>query len=188
MNLTNTIPGRSNLYTRIRWVANDIRTFFRIKLMRPWIKASGMIRIPSSVSIFSPHKDIKFGKYVQFGARCVIACDIEFGNKILCAKNVAFIGKDDHTTDTSGCCIWDSPRGDSYKTIVGNDVWIGHGAIIMAGVCIGDGAVVAAGAVVTKDVEPCTIVGGNPARKIKNRFNTEEERLRHLEWLRIHFT
>ena len=51
---------------------------------------------------------------------------------------------------------------------IGNDCWIGAGAIILNGLTIGDGAVVGAGAVVTKDVEPYTIVVGNPARKIKD--------------------
>ena len=61
----------------------------------------------------------------------------------------------------------------SFKgdTVVGNDVWIGYEAIIMPGVKIGDGAIIAAKAVVTKDVLPYTIVGGNPARTIKKRFD-----------------
>jgi len=54
--------------------------------------------------------------------------------------------------------------------IVGNDVWIGHNAIIMPGVTIGNGAVVGAGAVVTKNVEPYSVVAGVPAIKIKMRF------------------
>lgn len=54
--------------------------------------------------------------------------------------------------------------------IIGNDVWLGMDAKILSGVTIGDGAVIAANAVVTKDVEPYTIVGGNPAKKIKGRF------------------
>ena len=99
------------------------------------------------------------------------------------ASNVAFVGKDDHITSISERTIWNSGRGDSQKTYVGNDVWIGHGAIIIAGVTIGDGAVVAAGSVVVKDVAPCTIVGGNPARFIKNRFGTEEETEKHLQYL-----
>ena len=52
---------------------------------------------------------------------------------------------------------------------IGTDVWIGSNAVILKGVTIGDGAIVAAGAVVTKDVQPYTIVGGVPAKFIKNR-------------------
>ncbi|MCY9018221.1 Vat family streptogramin A O-acetyltransferase [Priestia megaterium] len=55
-------------------------------------------------------------------------------------------------------------------TIIGNDVWVGMDTVIMPGVNIGDGAIVAAKSVITKDVEPYTIVGGNPAQKIKERF------------------
>ncbi len=54
---------------------------------------------------------------------------------------------------------------------IGNDVWIGHAVIVLPGVTVGDGAVLAAGAVVTKDVAPYTIVGGVPARQIRERFN-----------------
>lgn len=66
---------------------------------------------------------------------------------------------------------------------IGNDVWIGTGAIILKGVNIGDGAVVAAGAVVTKDVPPYTIVGGVPANVIRKRFSDElTERLLAVKW------
>jgi virginiamycin A acetyltransferase len=58
-------------------------------------------------------------------------------------------------------------------TVVGNDVWTGHGATIMPGVTIGDGAIIATGAVVTKDVPPFAIVAGNPARVVKMRFSDE---------------
>jgi acetyltransferase-like isoleucine patch superfamily enzyme len=58
-------------------------------------------------------------------------------------------------------------RGD---VVIGNDVWIGHGSLILSGVSIRDGAVVAAGSVVNKDVEPYEVVGGVPARRIRLRF------------------
>lgn len=64
---------------------------------------------------------------------------------------------------------WDN-KGD---IIIGNDVWIGYEAVIMAGVTIGDGAIIGTRAVVTKDVSPYTIVGGIPAKPIRKRFSEE---------------
>lgn len=73
-----------------------------------------------------------------------------------------------------------SIKGD---TVVGNDVWIGRRATIMPGVRIGDGAIVSAEAVVVKDVEPYTIVGGNPAREIKQRYSQEAiQELLEIKW------
>lgn len=77
--------------------------------------------------------------------------------------------------------------GKSYptkgNTVIGNDVWIGHDATIMPGVTIGDGAIIATKSVVTKDVEPYTIVGGNPAKLIKKRFSDDTiSKLLELKW------
>ena len=67
--------------------------------------------------------------------------------------------------------------------IIGNDVWIGHGALLLEGIRIGDGAVVAMGAVVTKDVPPYAVVGGVPARVIKYRFDEQTiASLLELKW------
>ncbi len=78
-------------------------------------------------------------------------------------------------------------QGKSYpnkgNVIVGNDVWIGYNATILAGVRIGDGAIIAANATVVKDVEPYSIVGGNPARLIKKRFSDETiSKLLEIKW------
>ncbi|BCJ26396.1 CatB-related O-acetyltransferase [Actinocatenispora sera] len=71
-------------------------------------------------------------------------------------------------------------RGD---TVIGNDVWIGYQATIMPGVTIGDGAIIAAGSLVTGDVAPYTIVGGNPAKPIRQRYDDADvERLRRAAW------
>lgn len=68
-------------------------------------------------------------------------------------------------------------------TIIGNDVWIGHNATIMPGVKIGDGAIIATNSTVVKDVEPYSIVGGNPARLIKKRFSDETiAKLLEIKW------
>ena len=69
------------------------------------------------------------------------------------------------------------------NTVIGNDVWIGHDATIMPGVTIGDGAIIATKAVVTKNVEPYTIVGGSPAKPIKKRFTDNTiSKLLELKW------
>jgi phosphonate metabolism protein (transferase hexapeptide repeat family) len=71
----------------------------------------------------------------------------------------------------------------STPVTIGHDVWIGHGAIVLAGRSIGTGAVVAGGAVVTRDVPDYTIVAGNPARIIRRRFpEAIAERLKALGW------
>ena len=74
---------------------------------------------------------------------------------------------------------WDN-KGD---IVIGNDVWIGFEAVILAGVTIGDGAIIGARAVVTKDVPPYTIVGGVPAKPIRKRFSDEDiAALMALKW------
>ena len=74
---------------------------------------------------------------------------------------------------------WDN-KGD---IVIGNDVWIGYDAVIMAGVTIGDGAIIGTRAVVTKDVESYSIVGGIPAKEIRKRFSPDIiTRLQKLQW------
>lgn len=71
-------------------------------------------------------------------------------------------------------------RGD---TVVGNDVWLGMGALVMPGVSIGDGAIIAARAVVSTDVPPYSVIAGNPAKVVKTRFTPDEiERLIRIAW------
>jgi acetyltransferase-like isoleucine patch superfamily enzyme len=73
-----------------------------------------------------------------------------------------------------------STKGD---VIIGNDVWIGHNVTILSGVTIGDGAVIASNSHVVKNVEPYSLVGGNPAKFIKYRFTPEQiEKLLEIKW------
>ena len=85
---------------------------------------------------------------------------------------------------------WDLDIGDVMSAwdhkgdiVIGNDVWIGYEAVVMAGVTIGNGAIIGARAVVTKDVPPYMIVGGVPAREIRRRFSDDViARLLELKW------
>ena len=111
------------------------------------------MHLPWSVGLWSPHRHIILGHHVQFGKNVIVHCDAEIGNYVLIARNVAFVGRDDHRFDLPGVTIWESSRGDQYKVVIEDDVWIGHGAIILSGVTIGRGAIISAGAVVVQDVE-----------------------------------
>ncbi|WP_233201906.1 DapH/DapD/GlmU-related protein [Cryobacterium sp. Y11] len=99
------------------------------------------------------------------------------------------MGHSDHDHHDLGTSIrqsrWvgDFPRELSRPTIIGSDVWLGYGVIILSGVRVGDSSVIAAGAVVTRDVPANSIVVGNPGRVISQRF-TEGELALHWEGLR----
>lgn len=68
-------------------------------------------------------------------------------------------------------------------TVIGNDVWIGQNATLLPGVHVGDGAIIGLGSIVSRDVEPYTIVAGNPAKPIRKRFDNETiELLLRLQW------
>lgn len=84
----------------------------------------------------------------------------------------------------SGSTFVENNLYDEHRTtVLGNDVWVGVGAIILDGIKVGDGAVIAAGAVVTKDVPNYAVVGGVPAKIIKFRFSREEiDQLNYIKW------
>lgn len=129
--------------------------------------------------------NLKMGKYSYYGndGQCV-NCDI---GAFCSISDHVFIGGAEHPVDwvsTSPVfqCVKHSGPSKRFashtppatkQTVIGNDVWIGHGAIVKQGVNIGDGAVVAAGAVVTKDVPSYAIVGGCPAKIIRYRFSDD---------------
>lgn len=167
----NVRPGRSPIAIVFRFMANKLRTIVKLKMCNRWVKYNGFVRVPLSVKFWSATKNIRLGHRVQFGPNCHVYNSLLTGNDILIGNNVAFVGRNDHRYDILGKSMWDSPRGEELMIILGNDIWIGHGAIILSGVEIGDGSIIAAGSVVSKSVASNSIVGGNPAKFIKKRFN-----------------
>ena len=106
--------------------------------------------------------------------------DGRIGRGTMIANNVGIIGRKDHDVSAIGVPVRYAPWvGDSESTRsrlsltteIGEDVWVGYGAIILSGISVGRGAVIAAGAVVTDDVEPHAIMAGNPARRVGMRFS-----------------
>lgn len=116
------------------------------------------------------------GDYVYIGQYSEIAPNVKIGNYTIISSNVTITGKD-HRFYINGCPIRFSGRPEPMETEIGQDVLIGYRAVIMRGVKIGNGAIIGAGAVVTKDVLPYTIVGGVPARFIRERFNDADKKI-----------
>lgn len=115
-----------------------------------------------------PQSTVKIGKNFFMGNYCHIAAKSTIGDNVLFASYVSLVGGD-HRIDNIDCLIRESGKDVLKEIIIEDDVWIGHGAIIMHGVHIKKGAVVAAGSVVTKKISKREIVGGNPAKFIRMR-------------------
>jgi len=172
-----------NLVVTIKKGLNLVRNILLFKIRYRWVSYGRHVHCQASTRFWSPHKNIRLGDYVGIGDHCQFLADTEIGNDVLIADYVAFLNSDDHRYDVIGKTIWDSGRGDQHGIVVEDDVWIGHGAIILTPARIGRGAIVAAGAVVVKDVASYSIVAGVPARLIKMRF-TPEQIARHERILR----
>jgi acetyltransferase-like isoleucine patch superfamily enzyme len=123
------------------------------------------------------------GDDVYIGKFCTIECDGQIGKGVMLANNVGLIGRYDHDFHCIGKMIRHTPwvgdprydgPGRGVQLVIQDDVWIGYGAVVLSGITIGRGAIVAAGSVVTKDVEPYAICGGNPSRRLGWRFTPEQ--------------
>ena len=124
-------------------------------------------RLDKSLFIF-PAK-VSLGNRCYIGRYSYLDGDITIGDNSMLASNVAIVGGD-HVFDVPGVLMIDGGREHWRATIIGMDVWIGYGVIILNGVTVGDGALVAAGSLVVHDVPPYAIVAGNPAKVISYRF------------------
>ncbi|MGY3572744.1 type B chloramphenicol O-acetyltransferase [Vibrio paucivorans] len=130
----------------------------------------------------SPDRDdvdkLIFGRYCSIGSGAVFMMAGNQGHRIDWIATYPFFYQQDPAF--SGAQDGFQTAGD---TVIGHDVWIGSEAMIMPGVTIGDGAVIASRAVVTKDVEPYAIVGSNPAKHIRYRFNQSDiTLLLEMQW------
>ncbi len=152
--------------------------------------------IVGDYTYYDDHEDVmNFEKNVKYlfdfiedkliiGKFCMIASDVTF---IMNGANHLTRSVSSYPFAIFGRDWADAMEGKSYPskgdTKIGNDVWIGYRATIMPGVVVGDGSIIASDAVVTKDVPPYSIVGGNPVVVIKKRFSEDQiKALLKIQW------
>lgn len=155
----------------------------RRKLNKLWRKQNP--HNSTTISIFDNNKksleNVKVGKCTYGNIEPFIFnhdYHLVIGSFCSIAPNVSFVLSGDHALNHlttfpfySKCVDGRNEAISKGDIILGDDVWVGVGSIILSNVKIGQGAVIAAGSVVTKDIPPYAIVGGNPARIIKHRFS-----------------
>lgn len=152
------------------------------------------IHSSSKIESGSTIYDVEMARHSFCGYDCEIV-NCEIGSFVSIANNV-IIGGGMHPMswvsmspvfyegrDSVKAKFSEHSREKIKKTVIGHDVWIGHSALIKQGVCIGTGAVIGMGSIVTKDVEPYSIVAGNPAKEIRKRFDDSTiEKLLSSKW------
>lgn len=157
-----------------------VPNFSTVTYIRPTVKSKNIV-----VGDFSYFSDVDFEKHVThhydfygdkliIGKFCQIAAGVEFvmngaNHQMNAASTFPFYIFEGWEQDIPSTDVF-SFKGD---TVVGNDVWIGQNATILPGVHIGDGAIIGASSVVASDVEPYSIVAGNPAKQLRKRFDSE---------------
>lgn len=163
--------------------------FLKPLINHPQIKIGDYTYYDDFETVENFRKNIRYhfdftGDKLLIGKFCMIASGVEF------MMNGA--NHETHSVSSYPFAIFGGDwaaamEGKTYPlkgdTVIGNDVWIGYKAAILPGVTIGDGAIIGAYSIVTSDVEPYTIVGGNPARLIRMRFDQETiDELLNLTW------
>jgi acetyltransferase-like isoleucine patch superfamily enzyme len=123
-------------------------------------------------------KDLIAHEYSFIAQGAVIGPKVELGPYVMFGPRVMIVGGD-HVFDIPGTPTIFSGRPVLQKTMIHADAWLGAGVTVIAGVTIGRGSIVAAGSVVTKDIPPYEIHGGVPAKKIKDRFASQEDIDKH---------
>ena len=180
------IPNKDNQFPLENY---DKLCFLKNTITNPNIIIGDYTYYDDFENVANFEKNVKYhfdfiGDKLIIGTFCMIASDVKFImnganhlTKSISSYPFAIFGND-----------WkDAMKGKQYpnkgNTEIGNDVWIGYNSTIMPGIKIGDGAIIASNSTVTRNVEPYSIVGGNPAQEIKKRFTPEQiEKLLEIQW------
>lgn len=149
-------------------VVGRMANAFRVMCVRNIFKKCGHICTIGRGVYFGSGSEIEIGDDSGLGPYNVLPPNIKIGDHVMLAPEILFL-KQNHRFDLPDVPIGRQGVLDSEPIRICDNVWIGQRVIVLPGMVIGSGSVVGAGAVVTKDVPSNTIVGGNPARVIRNR-------------------
>jgi chloramphenicol O-acetyltransferase type B len=145
---------------------------------------------------FGSKNKIVIGRDFYIGRESQIGCDATLGDYVMFGNRVSLVGRYDHNYQQIGIPIrfashlrdkdynW---KGNNTEVTIEDDVWIGYGSIVLSGVTIGKGSIVATGSIVTRDVEPYSIFGGVPAKKIADRFDNDSDLQEHIRLFELNY-
>lgn len=173
------------------WIYRNIKDDLNIKnfTLSPKIKLGKKTMIRRGTEVYN----VNLGDYSYISGPRSFIEDAQIGKYCSIARQV-IIGVSSHnynwvttspiiTSKSYGFINDDVKESQKAPPVIGNDVWIGMNSIIMRGIKIGDGAVVAAGSVVTRDIEPYSIVAGIPATHLRYRFSEDQiQKLMKIQW------
>lgn len=169
----------------------SLRDLFLVRFRWRHYKIASGFHAGARVRLWA-RETLSIGENFYIGRDSLIETDCIIGDNVIFGNKVGVVGRYDHHYQQVGTPVrlamqirdadynW---KGKDSITRIGSDVWIGYGVIVLSGVSIGDGAIIAAGAVVTKDVEDYAIYGGNPAKKIADRFGNLSDKENHIRIL-----
>lgn len=169
-----------------RWARRQLKRVVQRIAVSEEVEVGERVSIGIGSNVWAP-RSLVIESDVYIGRYCTIMVDGRIGRGTMIANNVGMIGRKDHDVSAIGLPVRYAPWvGDdddtrsrlSLTTQIGEDCWIGFGAVVLSGASIGRGAVVAAGAVVRSDVAPYTVVAGNPASPVGERLALQD-RARH---------
>lgn len=119
-------------------------------------------------AFFGKGDEVEIGDYSSIGANCTLHPKVKIGKYVMMGPEVYMVGNNHITVDTNLPMCFQG-KNDNLPIVIEDDCWIGARVMIMPGKTVGKGSILASGAIITKDVEAYSIMGGNPAKLIKKR-------------------